>query len=517
MIQFLSEDFIKNFEDFKSSLDKDFQNLKIKLLKIEKTSQIGLPKDIHIIYEKNIELIGLFRALEEEIIKFYNESLAKKNFNIQDIIEKINEVLNNISSHYNEINDYKKKCKNSNISPENTKQLDKLFDKYKKNYEKCFNDLTGEIKNLIFLLKSFVDYINNLKSEVINQKTTFENIFKSKNLLPKEELNRAMFSSYSNFVGCFEKIKSFLDRIKIFIDKNNSFKKLKAVQKRINETIIEKKINMPKFDFNKVLDKINLFEQLKNNNYIENLYIPNLCIDKMKFNILFIFDITSSMGTYIKSFNKNYYKIIKEIKQNCPLALFYLGFIGYKDISDLELGDEYIDIDFTLLYDEIFKQIKDIQAEGGDDIPEDVAGAFEMALKKSWNKGTNIIFLITDSPCHGIKYHDLDQNVEAFKDSFPKEIYEGVNDTFKRKGIEILVDEFVNRDFNLVCLDIHENTQKMFKMFEEKYVSKNKSNLFSISKLDLVDCIVLKVSTLYSKEEEEILKNLKTDKSKEKV
>ena len=152
MIQFLSEDFTKNFEDFKSSLDKDFQNLKIKLLKIEKTSQIGLPKDIHIIYEKNIELIGLFRALEEEIIKFYNESLAKKDFNIQDIIEKINEVLNNISSHYNEINDYKKKCKNSNISPENTKQLDKLFDKYKKNYEKCFNDLTGEIKNLIFLL-----------------------------------------------------------------------------------------------------------------------------------------------------------------------------------------------------------------------------------------------------------------------------------------------------------------------------------------------------------------------------
>jgi hypothetical protein len=63
-----------------------------------------------------------------------------------------------------------------------------------------------------------------------------------------------MLSSYSNFVECFEKIKSFLERIKIFIDKNNSFKKLKAVQKRINETIIEKKINMPKFDFNKVLD-----------------------------------------------------------------------------------------------------------------------------------------------------------------------------------------------------------------------------------------------------------------------
>ena len=323
-----------------------------------------------------------------------------------------------------------------------------------------------------------------------------------------------MFSSYTNFVECFETIKSILDQIKIFINKNNSFKKLKAVQDRINKTIIEKKLNMPKFDFNKVLDKINLFDQLKKNNYIENLYIPNLCIEKMKFNILFIFDITSSMGTYIELFNKNYFKIIKEIKKNCPLALFYLGFIGYKDINDLELGDEYIDIDFTLLYEEIYKRIKDIQAEGGDDIPEDVAGAFEMALNKSWNKGTNIIFLITDSPCHGTKYHDLDQNVEAFKDSFPKENYGGNNDAFKRRSIETIVEEFVNMNFNLICLDIHENTQKMFKMFEEKYNSKNKSELFSISKEDLVHCIIQKVCLLYSHEKGEILKNLKEDQSK---
>jgi hypothetical protein len=514
MIQFLSEEFIKNCEDFKTNLDKDFEKLKIELQNIQSISQVSLPTNIPNIYSDNIEFIKLFKTKGENIIKFYNESIVKKEFNIQDIIEKIKEVLNNIFNHYNEINDYKKKCENKNISENDSNKLLKLFDKYKKNYEKCFNDLTGEIKNLIFLLKTFVDYINNLKSEVINQKTTFESIFKNKNILQKQELNQAMFSSYTNFVECFETIKSILDQIKIFINKNNSFKKLKAVQDRINKTIIEKKLNMPKFDFNKVLDKINLFDQLKKNNYIENLYIPNLCIEKMKFNILFIFDITSSMGTYIELFNKNYFKIIKEIKKNCPLALFYLGFIGYKDINDLELGDEYIDIDFTLLYEEIYKRIKDIQAEGGDDIPEDVAGAFEMALNKSWNKGTNIIFLITESPCHGTKYHDLDQNVEAFKDSFPKENYGGNNDVFKRRSIETIVEEFVNMNFNLICPDIHENTQKMFKMFEEKYNSKNKSELFSISKEDLVHCIIQKVCLLYSQEEGEILKNLKEDKSK---
>ena len=384
----------------------------------------------------------------------------------------------------------------------------KLFNKYEKIYQKCVVDLIEEIKNFISLLKIFVNYINDLNKKLTIQKANFEEIFKVDVPLEKDHLDHEMHSSYSTFVECFEKIKSLLDQIKIFISKNNSFKKLKAIQEKINKTIISKKINMPRFDFNKALIHINIFEQLKQNKYLDNLYIQDLSIDKMKFNILFIFDITGSMGKYIESFNKNFFKIIEEIKKNCPLALFYLGFIGYKDINDLELGDEYIDIDFTVLYEEIYKKIKDIQAEGGDDIPEDVAGAFEMALKKHWNKGTNIIFLITDSPCHGLKYHDLNQKVESYKDSFPKGFYEGDIEEYKRRNIETLVEEFVKNNFNLICLDIHENTQKMFKMFEDKYNSKNKNKLFSMPKEDLVNCIIQKVSQLYSQEEEEILKNL---------
>ena len=117
-----------------------------------------------------------------------------------------------------------------------------------------------------------------------------------------------MHSSYSTFLECFEKIKSLLDQIKIFISKNNSFKKLKAIQEKISKTIISKKINMPRFDFNKALIHINIFEQLKQNKYLDNLYIQDLSIDKMKFNILLIFDITGSMGKYIESFNKNFFK-----------------------------------------------------------------------------------------------------------------------------------------------------------------------------------------------------------------
>ena len=493
---------VKKLQEFNKYLDYEYQQLNIQKQNAIKDTQINLPKNVNQLYKENTESIGYFKKSEEKLMNFYNEAIIKKEFNIKEIEDKIKEGITNIGKHYKEINDYKNKCINK------SEQLVNLFKKYEKVYQKCVTDLMEEIKQLVSLLKVFVDYINDLRNEVEKQKINFENIFKDKEPLAKDQLDNAIFSSYSSFVECYEKIKSLLDQIKLFINKNNSFKKLKAIQEKINKIVISKNI-MEKFDFKKPLDSINIFEQLKKNKYIDNLYIPEVCIGQMKFNILFIFDITSSMGKYIELFNKNFYKIIEEIKKNCPLALFYLGFIGYKDINDLELGDEYIDIDFTLLYGEISNRIQNIQAEGGDDIPEDVAGAFEMALKKSWNEGTNIIFLITDSPCHGTKYHNLDQKVESYKDSFPNEFYEGDIEEFKRKSIEVLVEEFVKKNYNLVCLDIHENTQIMFKMFKEKYISKDKEELFSVWKEDLVNCIIKTVSGLYSQEEKEILKKLK--------
>ena len=137
-----------------------------------------------------------------------------------------------------------------------------------------------------------------------------------------------------------------------------------------------------------------------------------------------------------------------------------------------------------------------------------------MALNKSWNKGTNIIFLVTDSPCHGLKYHDLDQNVDNFKDNFPEEIYISESKEFKRKKIEKLVEEFVEKNINLICLDINDITQKMFKTFEDKYKAKNKDNLFSTSKEKLNECIIKKISEIYLKEQEEILNKLSINDNK---
>ena len=109
------------------------------------------------------------------------------------------------------------------------------------------------------------------------------------------------------------------------------------------------------------------------------------------------------MQKHINNFVKKFKNIFQGIKENCPLSIIYTGFIGYKDINDLELGDEYIDIDFTLFHNKILKKIENIQTEGGDDIPEDAAGEFELAFNKKWNNETNVIFLVTGAPCHGTK------------------------------------------------------------------------------------------------------------------
>ena len=49
-------------------------------------------------------------------------------------------------------------------------------------------------------------------------------------------------------------------------------------------------------------------------------------------------------------------------------------------------------------------------------------------------------------------------------------------------------------------------------MFQEKYISKNKSNLFCLSEKNLDKCIIQNVSDIYLQKEEEILNCLKLEK-----
>ena len=133
---------------------------------------------------------------------------------------------------------------------------------------------------------------------------------------------------------------------------------------------------------------------------------------------------------------------------------------------DLDLGTQYINLEFTNDYESIRKNIEFVTPGGGGDIPEDLCGGLELGKKKDWKGKTRFAILVTDSPCHGKKYHDLTgENV----DNYPNGDREGRN-------IEEFIEFFAQKDISLFCLKINNTTDKMFNIFKEVYYKNKNEN-----------------------------------------
>ena len=88
--------------------------------------------------------------------------------------------------------------------------------------------------------------------------------------------------------------------------------------------------------------------------------------------VCFCFDVTGSMGPYIKASVDTVLEVFDTLHTTYPDCTFRLSFIGYRDFGD---DEQFIVIPFT----EDIKSVRDrmsvINACGGNDAPEDVAGA----------------------------------------------------------------------------------------------------------------------------------------------
>ena len=214
-------------------------------------------------------------------------------------------------------------------------------------------------------------------------------------------------------------------------------------------------------------DCSNLSKELNNifEEYKESYNEIKIKENELRIDLLFIMDTTSSMGYYIDKFKFKFLKIIQSIQNECIDSLIFVGFIGYKDVFDKELGDEYLDYDFTLNYEKLNNKIEEIEPDGGIDIPEDIPGAFELALakvNKTWIGNNKFGILITDSPCHGVEFHNLNQRNDEQKDEYPEGDPEGRN-------IKEMIKNFVKNKISLFCTNLNKNTDKMYKIFAKEY------------------------------------------------
>lgn len=162
-------------------------------------------------------------------------------------------------------------------------------------------------------------------------------------------------------------------------------------------------------------------------------------------------DCTGSMGSFIHMCQNKIKIIISQVNESYCKSEIRISIIAYRDINDKK---RFEILPFTLSPNEAKSFLDKLKANGGEDTPEDVNGAFQHALFDiEWKSSVRLLVHIADAPCHGKKFHNCD-------DSFPNG---GPNDISWEKIFERMFELRIDYLF-LKVLDI---TDLMFKLFNE--------------------------------------------------
>ena len=298
-----------------------------------------------------------------------------------------------------------------------------------------------------------------------------------------------------------EKVKDFVSKNKIdlsgFIEKKDRFlKNIKSMADSIIDKVIghkkernETNIDVPKFDVSfdistdsvKTMDSI--FETIIDYKETTKKQLGKIISlinveEKTSLDLLFVMDITGSMGYYIEEAKENVLEIINRIITECPGIDINLGFIGYRDIYELEYGF-YTDVNFTQNYTGVKEIIQNVYASGGGDAPEDVSWAMENALNKDWKNNARFLVFIADALDHGIE----DARIPG------------------RKNLTETIKELAENNVSLFCMKISYYTDKMLQMFENVYKNYDKCKFLIVDMMDyetlFTDAIVNEATKVY--------------------
>ena len=464
---------------------------------------------INFIFENTLKtkeikfFINKYKAMFEKNLNAFN-SLYKKKSLLNEILlvaKKINRDLNTLNSRMENLksNVFQKGLKG--LRNDKLKELKKLIavdikkyneerDKFMKEFKRRNMEILSILNTYLYLLIKLIKNIKKL-SETINigfhefneSSTVFVNnngIKTGKYVITEEYRQFALITSEIKNIFIFmektskKRAEEYLKKLKGF-DENLKTKYNEIYQKinqfRENIKYDKVKINNLSLGFEEIavinddcskLEKemSNFHEKIK-----ENYKDVDSLEKEFRVDLLIILDTTSSMGYFIDKFKFQFLQIIQDIRKEIPEAIVYVGLIGYKDIFDKELGDDYLDYDFTTNYEKLKNKIEEIEPDGGIDIPEDIPGAFQLAFDKigrTWKGNTKIAILITDSPCHGVDFHNLNQNNDEQRDEYP-------NGDPENRDIKELVRKFVKNKISLFCLELNKMTEKMFGIFKKVY------------------------------------------------
>lgn len=380
------------------------------------------------------------KEMDKEIYEFLVESARlNENYNKQ-----FSQILNSITSIYNSINEI----------PNPIKEYQNQLDEGISQFEEILDTITDENKgqNFDIQLKNIREFFNAL------EKTA--KVIKSK----AQSKCKILDNQKNNRIASFSKIKT---KVKENIAKlTMKAEKIKFDINKIREKYKQKKIELPKITLAEIIIQQvynRIDETVEKEKKVFAVEPPKPSPLKLELDLLYLMDTTGSMEEYVNATKVGLIDIMEKIVKCCDdMVNINLGFIGYKDVAEINQGD-YLDVNFTREYHEIKDKISKIIVGGGDDTAEDVAFAFKRALQKNWGKDSvKFVVLICDAPCHGLKYHD------------PNLLDDYATGSPNGKNIEDLVAKLCDKNVSLCCVRLKKDTDIMYNIFENIY--KNKKN-----------------------------------------
>ena len=191
----------------------------------------------------------------------------------------------------------------------------------------------------------------------------------------------------------------------------------------------------------------------------ENLKTEEIkCVD-----VCIVMDVTGSMGNYLKASRDTVLEAFDTLRNMHPECTFRLSFVAYRDFGDKE---QFVVVPFTEDIKNVRDQISVIKAYGGDDAPEDVAGALEKVRELDWTGQVKTIFFVADAPAHGTDYHHI-----TMGDRYPRGDPQGRD---PKQQLSVLAS--LGIDFTI--FRVTSQIDKMIEQFDVAY--KEKSGLFTV-------------------------------------
>lgn len=172
--------------------------------------------------------------------------------------------------------------------------------------------------------------------------------------------------------------------------------------------------------------------------------------------LCFVLDCTGSMDPWIEAAKTKMQEIVDDVYAKHPNTIVSLALVAYRDYGDRVPFSVY---DFGTAVD-LQGRLGDLHAEGGEDVAEDVAGAFKRATELSW-EGADIrmIFHITDAPAHGLQFHPV-----HLSDRFPQGDPEGLDPL-------AFLDRWARLGYHYTFVRITKKTDMMLNVFHRVYAS----------------------------------------------